>query len=142
MELPKGRRLAILVAILAATFVSGTALGIVVGVSLVHTYHVQVSGGITAPTLGSGFVTPGGATAFCNPNDKVVGGGYALAFPPGVQYNRSDVEPLRILHTQPYVLPSDSLPYRAGQQGWWVGWWWEGNTTPKFTIDVWAVCLT
>jgi len=139
MEWSKNRKLVVLALALASSFVVGTASGVILGLGLVRTYQVH-AGGIVAPTMSNGEVTPGGATAVCSPNDKVVGGGYALDFAIGVQFNRTDVEPLRIRNSQPYVFGAQSYPYQPGQQGWWVAWWWEGNSAPKFTITIWAVC--
>lgn len=144
MEWTKGRKWALLAAALSGAFVTGTALGVFVGIGIVHTYSVDAQVENVAPVY-NGTTYPGFKIVFCNPHDEVVSGGFNLLWPHVgaiAPIKPSDEAPLIIDSSAPYVLTNDSGPYRAGQQGWALGWWWAGNTTPEFIIDVWAVCQT
>lgn len=143
MDLTKGRKRAILAAGLAAAFVTGTALGILLGLGMARTYSVDAQVANVAPVY-DGVVLPGSQVVFCHPHDQVVSGGFNLLWPhvgANAPLKPSDEAPLIIHDSEPYVLTNDSGSYRAGQEGWALGWWWSGNTTPEFIIDVWAVCL-
>lgn len=141
MEWTRNRLIGLFALAVGVSLAVGTVVGVFVGLGLTHatqTYRIEAKDFAVIPPASSsaGLILPGVGTAFCNAGDTVVGGGYGFAPSLAAPYNRTDIEPLRVIGSQAFTQPF------TGIQGWTVGWWWEANTTPDFTVDVFAICQT